>query len=48
MCTIVTHDLKTSYEDEESSIGDRPILKNAATEELEALGATLIFFWYLA
>ena len=35
--------LKTSYEDEEISIGDRPIPKNATTESLEALGATLNF-----
>ena len=35
--------LKNSYEDEESSIVDRPIPKNATTEALEALGATLNF-----
>ena len=30
MCYIVVHDKKqTSYEDEEKSIGDRPIPKNA-------------------
>ena len=44
MCAIVAYDLKTPYEDEESSIGYRPILKNAAIEKLEPLGATLNFF----
>ena len=34
---------KPSYEDEESSIGDRKIPKNATIEALEALGATLNF-----
>ena len=34
---------KPAYEDEEISIGDRPIPKHVATEELEALGATLSF-----
>ena len=45
MCYIVAHDRKQpSYEDEEISIGYRPITKNATTEALESLGATLIFF----
>ena len=37
-----------SCEDEEISIGDRPIPKNATTEALEALGATLNFInsWF--
>ena len=43
MCAIVAHDFKTSYEYEESSIGDRPIPKNTTTEALEALGTTLNF-----
>ena len=44
MCYIVSHDKKQpSYEDEDSSILDRPIPKNATTEALEALGATLNF-----
>ena len=34
---------KTSYEDEESSIGDRPIPKKTTTESLEALGVTFNF-----
>ena len=35
MCYIVVHDKKQpSYEDEESSIGDRPNPKNATTEAL--------------
>ena len=33
-----------SYEDEDISIGDRPITKNTPTESLEALGATLKFY----
>ena len=41
---IVAHNLKKpSYEDEESSIGDRPIPKNSTTEALEALVAILNF-----
>ena len=48
MCYIVAHDRKQpSYEDEEISIWDMPIPKNATKEALEALGATLIFYWYL-
>ena len=43
MCSIVSHDKKSSYEDEEISIGDMPIHKNSTTEALEALGATLNF-----
>ena len=43
MCSIVAHDKKTEYEDEEFSIGDMPIPKNATTESLEALGDTLNF-----
>ena len=44
MCSLVTHDKKQpAYEDEERSIGDRLVTKNATTEALEALGATLSF-----
>ena len=44
MCSIVSHDKKQpSYEDEEISIWDRPIPKNATIEALESLGATLNF-----
>ena len=44
MCYIIAHDKKEPlYEDEESSIVDRPILKNATKEALEALGANLSF-----
>ena len=44
MCFIFAHDKKQpSYEDEECSIGDRPIPKNATIESLEALGTTLNF-----
>ena len=43
-CSLVAHDLKKpAYEDEGSSIGDRIMTKNATTEALEALGATLNF-----
>ena len=35
MCYIIEHDKKQpSYEDEEISIGDRPISKNATIEAL--------------
>ena len=44
MCSIIAHDKKQpAYEDEWSSIGDRPIPKNTTTWALEALGATLNF-----
>ena len=44
MCSLVAHDkIKTAYEYDESSIGDRSIPKNATTEALEALGATINF-----
>ena len=49
MCSIVAHDIKkTSYEDEEISIGDRKIPNNATAEVLESLVATLkfIYFWF--
>ena len=48
MCSIIAHNNnKVTYADDESSGGGRPIPKNATTEELEALGATLkcIDFW---
>ena len=48
-CVLWLHTTKkTSYEDEEISIGDMPIPKNSTTEALEALGATLKNYWYLA
>ena len=35
MCSLVAHDKKVpAYEDDESSIGDRPIPKNVTTEAL--------------
>ena len=39
---------KPSYEDKESSIGDKPIPKNATTEAFEALVSTLNFIdcWF--
>ena len=44
MCSIIAHDKKQPlYEDKENSIGDIPIPKNATTEALEALGATINF-----
>ena len=49
MCPIFSHDKKQpSYEDEEISIGDRPIPNNTTTEILEALGTNLNFIdiWF--
>ena len=44
MLSLVSHDkIQPAYEDDEISIGDRSIPKNATTEALEALGATLNF-----
>ena len=44
MCYLVAHDkIQPEYEDEERSIVDRPIPKDATTEELEALGDTIHF-----
>ena len=44
MCSLVAHDnIKPDYEDDEISIGDRPLPKHATTETLESLGATLNF-----
>ena len=48
MYSIISHNKNgPSYEDEESSLGDSPIPKNATIESLEALGDTLNFidFW---
>ena len=46
MCSLVAHDKKQpAQEDEEISIGDRLIPKNATTEALESLGATLNFIY---
>ena len=43
-CVLQLHMIKKpSYEDEEISIGDRTIRKNATTNALEELGATLSF-----
>ena len=44
MCYLVAHDkIKPNDEYDESSIGYRPIPKNATTEALKALGDTLNF-----
>ena len=44
MCSLVAHDkIQPAYEDDESSIGDRSIPKNATTKLLKALCATLNF-----
>ena len=48
ICSLVLHDkIKPAYEDDESSIGDRSIPKNATIENLKALGDTLnyIYIW---
>ena len=41
MCSIMVHDKKQPLYDDDSSIVGIPILKNATTEVLEALGDTL-------
>ena len=48
LCSIVAHDKKPAYEDDESSIEDRLILKHVTTEALEYLGATpnVIDIWF--
>ena len=44
ICYLVVHDkIQLSYEDDESIIGDRSILKNATTKSLKTLGVTLNF-----
>ena len=44
LCSLVVHHIiKSAYEDEEISIGDRLISKNVTTEALEALGSALNF-----
>ena len=44
MCSLVAHDkIQPAYEDDEISIGDRSIPKNATTKALKALGANLNF-----
>ena len=44
MCSLVSHDkIQPAYEDDEISIRDRSIPKNATTEGLESLGATINF-----
>ena len=48
MCSIISHDKQQPiYVDDEISSEGRPIPKNATTEALESLGATLncIYFW---
>ena len=41
MCSLVAHNkIQPAYKDDESSIGDRLIPKNATTESLEPLGDT--------
>ena len=42
ICSVVSHDkIKPAYEDDENSIGDRSIPKNATVENLKALGDTI-------
>ena len=42
MCSLVAHDkMQPSYEDYESSLGDRSITKYSTTKALTSLGATL-------
>ena len=44
MCFLVAHDkIQPDCEDDESSIGDRSIFKNATTKSLKSLGDTLNF-----
>ena len=44
MCYLFAYDkIQAAYEDREISIGDRSITKNATTESLKALGATINF-----
>ena len=44
ICSLVAHNkIQPAYEDDEISIGDRPIPKNTTTKALEGLGATLNF-----
>ena len=44
MCSLAAHDkIQPSYEDDEISVGDRSIPKNATTKLLKSLGATLNF-----
>ena len=44
MCYLVAHNkIKPAYEDDESSIWDRSIPKNATTKALKALYAALHF-----
>ena len=45
-CSLVAHDkIQPAYEDDESSIGNRSIPKNATTKALKALGSTLNFIY---
>ena len=47
MCSLVAHDKKRpTYEDYESSLGDRRIPKNPTTESLESLVDTIILLIY--
>ena len=44
MCFLVAHDkMQQNYEDDESSLGDRSIPKDATTKALTALDVTLNF-----
>ena len=44
MCSLVEHDkIKPAYEDNEISIGNRSIPKNATIKDLKSLSATLNF-----
>ena len=44
MCSLVAHDkMKPNYEDDESSLRDMSIPKDATPKALESLGATINF-----
>ena len=44
MCSLVAHDrLQDSYQDDEISLGDKVIPKNATVKALKSLGATFNF-----
>ena len=46
MCYLVAHDkIQPDDEDDEISIGDRSIPKNATTKSLKSFGATLNFIF---
>ena len=44
MCSLFAHDrLQTNYQEDDISIGDKVIPKNATVDALHSLGATFIF-----